>query len=86
MSRSTTTTSSDSPREWKTPCRGGARVEAALHAVTSARHLIQQAVTGTELSGVPILERAQHRFAMAGGYVAATWKTELSEHIDRRSK
>jgi hypothetical protein len=65
---------------------GGARVEAALHAVMAARLLVQQAVTGTELRGVPILERAQTGFALAGGYVAAIWKTELSERVDKRSK
>lgn len=65
---------------------GGARIEAALHAVMGARHLIQQASTGIELRGVPILERAQKNFAMAGGYVAATWNTELSERVDRRPK
>lgn len=65
---------------------GGARIEAALHAVMGARHLIQQAATGTELRGVPILERAQKDFALAGGYVAAAWTTELNERVDRRSK
>jgi len=65
---------------------GGSRVEAALHAVMGARLLIQQAAFGTELRGVPILQRAQNDFATAGGYVAATWNTELSERVDKRSK
>jgi hypothetical protein len=65
---------------------GGARIEAALHAVMGARLLIQQAVSGTQLPGVPILQRAQNDFAVAGGYVAATWNTELSERVDKRSK
>lgn len=34
---------------------GGARVEAALHAVMSAGLLIRQAVDGLQLRGVPIL-------------------------------
>lgn len=65
---------------------GGARIEAALHAVMGARVLIHQAVSGAELPGVPILQRAQNDFAVAGGYVAATWDTELSERVDKRSK
>lgn len=65
---------------------GGARIEAALHAIAGARHLIQQAVTGRELPGVPVLERAQKNLALAGGYVAATWSTELTERVDRRGK
>lgn len=65
---------------------GGARIEAALHAVMGARHLIQQAVTGCEFSGVPILERVQQDLALAGGYIAATASTELSERIDGRDK
>jgi len=65
---------------------GGARIEAALHAVMGARLLIQQAVSGSELPGVPVLQRAQNDFAVAGGYVAATWNTELSERVDKRSK
>lgn len=65
---------------------GGARIEAALHAAMGARLLIQQAAFGTELRGVPVLQRAQTKFAVAGGYVAATWNTELSERIDKRSK
>ncbi|MFC9497730.1 hypothetical protein [Streptomyces sp. NPDC056982] len=65
---------------------GGARIEAALHAVMGARHLVQQATTGVELQGVPILERAQKNFAIAGGYVAATWSTELSERVNKRPK
>jgi len=65
---------------------GGARVEAALHVVMAARHLIRQAVMGVELPGVPILQRAQNQFAIAGGYIAATRTTELSEHLDNRSK
>ena len=65
---------------------GGARVEAALHAVMGARFLIQQAAFGTEFSGVPVLQRAQNDFAVAGGYVAATWDTELSERVEKRSK
>jgi hypothetical protein len=65
---------------------GGARIEAALHAVMGARQLVQQAVFGTELPGVPILQRAQNDFAVASGYVAATWNTELSERVDKRSK
>ncbi|MFE9812445.1 hypothetical protein [Streptomyces sp. NPDC005548] len=65
---------------------GGARIEAALHAVMGARHLVQQAAFGTELPGVPILQRAQNNFALAGGYVAATWTTELSEDVEKRSK
>lgn len=65
---------------------GGARIEAALHAVMGARHLINQAVSGAELPGVPILQRAQNDFAVAAGYVAATWNTELSEEVDKRSK
>lgn len=62
---------------------GGARVEAALHAVMGARFLIQQAALGTKR---PPLERAQTDFAMAGGYVAAIWKTELFERVDKRPK
>jgi hypothetical protein len=65
---------------------GGARIEAALHAVMGARLLIHQAVSGVELPGVPILQRAQNDFAVAGGYVASTWNTELSERVDKRSK
>jgi len=65
---------------------GGARIEAALHVVMAARHLIRQAVLGAELPGVPILRRAQNQFALAGGYIAATWSTELSERVDNRSK
>lgn len=65
---------------------GGSRIEAALHAVMGARFLIQQAAFGTELRGVPVLQRAQNDFALAGGYVAATWDTELSEQVDKRSK
>jgi hypothetical protein len=65
---------------------GGARVEAALHAVVAARLLVQQAVTGIELRGTPTLQRVQTRFALAGGYVAAIWKTELSERVGNRSK
>jgi hypothetical protein len=65
---------------------GGARVEAALHAVMGARHLIHQAVDGVELPGTPILNRALNNFALAGGYIAATWKTELAERVDSRPK
>jgi hypothetical protein len=65
---------------------GGARIEAALHAVIGARLLIHQAISGAELPGVPILQRAQNDFAVAGGYVAATWSTELSERVSKRSK
>ncbi|WP_439680936.1 hypothetical protein [Embleya sp. MST-111070] len=65
---------------------GGARVEAALHAVISARLLIRQAVDGLGLPGVPILERAQKDLALAGGYVAATWTTEPAEQVDGRSR
>jgi hypothetical protein len=65
---------------------GGARVEAALHAVMGARFLVQQAAFGTELRGVPVLHRAQTDFAVAGGYVAAVWNTELSERAEKRSK
>lgn len=65
---------------------GGARVEAALHAVMGARFLIQQAVFGVGPRGVSWLQRAQNDFAMAGGYVAATWTTELSERVDKRPK
>lgn len=54
---------------------GGARIEAALHAVMAARHLVQQAVHGTELSGMPVLDRAQRCLAISGGYVATTWTT-----------
>ncbi|WP_143664992.1 hypothetical protein [Streptomyces sp. TLI_55] len=65
---------------------GGARIEAALHAIVAARHLIQQAAHGVELSGLPILERAQKNLAIAGGYVATTWTTELSQHVNRRPR
>lgn len=65
---------------------GGARIEASLHAVMAARMLIQQAISGAELPGVPILQRAQNDFAVAGGYVAATWSTELSARVGKRSK
>lgn len=65
---------------------GGARVEAALHAVMSARLLIRQAVDGLQLPGVPILQRARKDLALAGGYVAATWTTELSERVDGRPR
>lgn len=65
---------------------GGARVEAALHATIAARLLIQQAVQGRELPGVPTLERAQKNLAIAGGYVATTWTTELSQRVDRRPR
>jgi hypothetical protein len=65
---------------------GGARIEAALYAVKGARHLIRQAVEGKELPGVPVLQRAQKDFGMAGGYVAATWATELSERDNGRHK
>ena len=70
--------------EGSTP--GGARIEAALHAIMGARHLIRQAASGAELPGVTIIERAQKNFALAGGYVAAIWSTELSEQVDKRSK
>ena len=65
---------------------GGARIEAALHAVMAARHLIQQAANGTELRGVPILDRAQQYLAVSGGYVATVWSTELSQQVKRRPK
>lgn len=65
---------------------GGARIEAALHAVMAARHLVQQAVHGTELSGVPILYRAQKFLAISGGYVATTWDTELHQRVNRRPR
>ncbi|MFE6474642.1 hypothetical protein [Streptomyces rochei] len=65
---------------------GGARVEAALHAVMGARFLIQQAALGVGPRGVPPLQRAQNDFAMAGGYVAAIWTTELAERVDKRPK
>ncbi|MFD0287646.1 hypothetical protein [Streptomyces lutosisoli] len=65
---------------------GGARIEAALHAVMAARLLVQQAVHGTELSGVPILDRSQQFLAISGGYVATTWSTELAQRVDRRPK
>nr|WSS66834.1 hypothetical protein OG491_00165 [Streptomyces sp. NBC_01175] len=61
---------------------GGARVEAALHAVVAVRHLVEQAVRGTELPGTPILERAQRHLAISGGYVATTRETELHQRID----
>ncbi|MFI1386321.1 hypothetical protein [Embleya sp. NPDC020886] len=63
---------------------GGARVEAALHAVMSAGLLIRQAVDGLQLPGVPILQRAQNDLALAGGYVAATWTTQQPERVDSR--
>ncbi|MFJ8620887.1 hypothetical protein ACIRD4_34455 [Streptomyces clavifer] len=62
---------------------GGARIEAALHAVVAVRHLVQQAVRGTELPGTPVLERAQRHFAISGGYVATTGETELHQRIGR---
>jgi hypothetical protein len=65
---------------------GGARVEAALHAVFIARLLLQQAVDGFHAPGVLMLERAQQHFAIAGGYVAATVATELSERVDSRRR
>ncbi|MGW7825110.1 hypothetical protein ACWGLF_45660 [Streptomyces puniciscabiei] len=65
---------------------GGARIEAALHAVMAARWLVQQAVHGTELRGVPILDRAQQELAIAGGYVATIWTTQLDEHVNRRAR
>lgn len=49
---------------------GGARVEGAMHAVTAARWLIEQAVQGRDLPG-STLKRAQERLALAGGHVAA---------------
>ncbi|MFE7757622.1 hypothetical protein [Streptomyces sp. NPDC057429] len=60
---------------------GGARIEAALHAVVAVRHLVQQAVHGTELPGTPVLERAQRYLAISGGYVATTRETELHQNI-----
>ncbi|MFE0777818.1 hypothetical protein [Streptomyces sp. NPDC058861] len=65
---------------------GGARIEAALYAVMCARHLVQQAVQGKELPGVPILERAQKNLAIAGGYVATVWTTELNQQVNRRPR
>lgn len=65
---------------------GGARVEAALHALMGARLLVKQVITGDELPGVPTLTRAQVDFGTASGYVAAIWKTELLEQYDGRSK
>ncbi|MET9952411.1 hypothetical protein ABZ135_12805 [Streptomyces sp. NPDC006339] len=65
---------------------GGARIEAALHAVMSARHLVQQAVRGKELPGVPILDRAQKDLAIAGGYVATVRTTELDRRVNRRPR
>ncbi|MEU9529664.1 MULTISPECIES: hypothetical protein [Streptomyces] len=61
---------------------GGARIEAALHAVVAARHLVQQAVRGTELPGTPILERARRCLAISGGYVATTRETEMHQSIN----
>lgn len=57
-----------------------------MHAVFAARQLIQQATCGGELPGVPILERAQEDLALAGGYVATIWTTELSQRIERRPR
>ncbi|MCZ0983512.1 hypothetical protein O1L60_42665 [Streptomyces diastatochromogenes] len=65
---------------------GGARIEAALHAVLCARHLVEQAVYGKELTGVPILDRTQRYLAIAGGYVATTWATELDQRVNRRPR
>ncbi|MGA4980261.1 hypothetical protein [Streptomyces cinereoruber] len=65
---------------------GGARIEAALHAVRSARHLVRQAVQGKELPGVPILDRAQKDLAIAGGYVATVWTTELDQRVNQRPR
>ncbi|MFG3180238.1 hypothetical protein ACGFZC_35010 [[Kitasatospora] papulosa] len=48
----------------------------------SARHLVQQAVRGTELPGTPVLERAQRCLAISGGYVATTRETELHQSIN----
>jgi hypothetical protein len=52
----------------------------------AARHLVQQAVRGIELSGVPILDRAQQFWAISGGYVATTWTTELDQRVNRRTR
>jgi hypothetical protein len=43
-------------------------------------------VHGTELRGVPILDRAQNELAIAGGYVATIFATQLHEHVNRRAR
>ncbi|MET8509760.1 hypothetical protein ABZV60_34915 [Streptomyces sp. NPDC004787] len=65
---------------------GGARIEAALYAVLCARHLVEQAVHGRELRGVPVLERTQKYLAIAGGYVATAWTTEQDQRVNRRPR
>ncbi len=56
---------------------GGARVEAAMHALTAARWLIDQAVHGRDLPGTT-LKRAQQNLALAGGYVAIATAMEIA--------
>jgi hypothetical protein len=56
----------------------GARIEAALYATISARHLVSSAV-GNELPGQPILQRTQKFRALAGGYVALASEIETRE-------
>ncbi len=64
---------------------GGVRVEGALHAVTAARWLIQQAVQGQDLPGSTV-KRAQAKLGMAGGYVATASAMELSACMAARDK
>lgn len=64
---------------------GGVRVEGALHAVTAARWLIQQAVLGQDLPG-STLQRAQMTLGMAGGYVATASAMEISARVATRDR
>ncbi|WP_035838648.1 hypothetical protein [Kitasatospora azatica] len=63
---------------------GGARIEAALYATISARHLVSSAM-GNELPGQPILQRTQRFLALAGGYVALASEIEAQEREADRS-
>lgn len=64
---------------------GGVRVEGALHAVSAARWLIQQAVWGQDLPGSTV-KRAQESLGMAGGYVATASAMEVSDRMAARDK